>query len=165
MLRLQFLCLIRETHMRTIIPLVAVQFFLGTALYTFTYDSSAARSLRRIVISIEDHDPLYVDTQSIRRTDSVVSLTYVLDVPILGKAGAERRFRSNQIELVVDCARKTAVIGNITAFAGVAATGNVTGRYSPTKEERVPESIDMRKGSTFGYLFRHICSEGSGATK
>ncbi len=53
----------------------------------------------RVAIPEKDfHDPLYVDAQSILWNGSVVTFTCVLDVPILGQAGEQPRFRSNGIE-------------------------------------------------------------------
>jgi hypothetical protein len=117
-----------------------------------------ARNLVRVAIPEKDfHDPLYVDAQSILWNGSVVTFTYVLDVPILGQAGEQPRFRSNGIELKMDCVERTKSLISLTTYSGRAGTGDEMAGFVANAEERVPERIDMRPGSTLGYLFRHLC--------
>jgi len=119
-----------------------------------------AKNVVPVAIAADDfHDPLYVDADSIRWKGDVVTFKYVLDVPILGTAGTVTapRFRSNEIEAVIDCAAQTISILELITYSGRAATGDMGFGFVSNAEERRPERIDMRKGSTSGYLYRHLC--------
>ena len=119
-----------------------------------------AKNVVPVAIAADDfHDPLYVDADSIRWKGDVVTFKYVLDVPILGTAGTVTapRFRSNEIEAVIDCAAQTISILEPITYSGRAATGDMGFGFVSNAEERRPERIDMRKGSTSGYLYRHLC--------
>lgn len=135
--------------------------FLNLAAFVFATlfagGNAMARNLKKLPIPGDDHDPLYVDAASIVKKDGIVHFKYVLDVPVFGEAYAVRRYRSNEMEATVDCDRQMFSASGVTAYAGVAATGNVTGIYLSSKEERTPVRIDMRKGSTTGYLARFLC--------
>ena len=124
-----------------------------------------ARPLVRLSIPRDDHDPLYIDSQSIRWNGAIVHFKYVLDVPILGEAGGERRFRSNEVEGTIDCARRSFSVGTVTAHSGVAATGDATGGHTPKPGEGQTLVVDERKGSTGGYLFRYLCTRQSDGAK
>jgi hypothetical protein len=125
-----------------------------------------AKDLVRVAIPTEDfHDPLYVDSGSIRWNGGVVRFKYVLDVPILGDAAGPRRYKSNEIEVIMDCSRQTIAVQDLIAYSGVRATGDMIGGHSATQAERQPRRIDMRKGSTLGYLFRHLCKPAGGEPK
>lgn len=128
-------------------------------LECFVSISASAAGIQLIPMQIprDDHDPLYIEGQSIRWIGAVVRFRYVLDVPILGEAGVVRRFRSNEVEGTIDCARRNFMTGTVTAYSGVAATGEQTGGYTPKPGEMPPHAIDERKGSTSGYLFRYLC--------
>jgi len=121
-----------------------------------------ARDLVRLAVPEQQHDPLYVDPASIRRSGAIVQFKYVLDVPILGAMSAEGRYpvkgyRSNEFDAVIDCGRQTISVESVTAYASVAAAGDITSRYSPNNSERAPRIVDLRKGSTAGYLYRYLC--------
>jgi hypothetical protein len=115
-------------------------------------------ALVQLPIPRDDHDPLYIRQQTIKWAGSVVRFKYVLDVPILGDAGGVRRFKSNEVEGTMDCARRTFAIGTVTTYSGTAATGEAIYGYTPKPGEQPPKRIDERKGSTFGYLFRYLCT-------
>lgn len=117
----------------------------------------SARQMVRISIPSADHDPLYVDAQSIRRAASLVHFRYVLDVPVFGEAHSVKRFRSNAMDATIDCARQTGSIARVTEYSERAGAGNMRRQASLKPDERAPFPIDMRAGSTFGYLFRHLC--------
>ena len=136
-----------------------VVFIMFVFTAAINMNSALARDLRRVPISAEEHDPLYIDHDSIHRTGNVVQFKRVLNTPIFGDARAERRWQSNEIELAIDCKNKTIwIAGILVAFAGPAATGNSVGSYSATDGEKKPKPIDMRKGSTDGYLARYVCT-------
>ncbi len=124
--------------------------------------SVAARDLTRLPIPEQEHDPLYVDQASIQRSGNVVRFRYVLDVPTLGPMSANgqyelKGYHSNEFDAVIDCARQTMSVESITAYAGVGATGAVTSRYWPTASERAPRTVVLKKGATWGYLYRTLC--------
>ena len=103
----------------------------------------------------EDHDPLYVDPATVSRSGSQVSFKYVLDVPAALEGTAPRRWRSNEMTAVIDCAANSFSVGYVEAYTGPRATGDVTGRYSSSAAERKPAPIVA--GGTFAYLARHLC--------
>jgi hypothetical protein len=131
---------------------------LVMACFAVVRAGAAEKHLIPMQIPRDDHDPLYIEGQTIRWQGAIVRFRYVLDVPILGEAGGVRGFRSNEIEGTIDCARRTFMVGTVTAYSGVAATGEQTGGYTPKPGEMPPSAIDERKGSTSGYLFRFLCS-------
>ena len=116
--------------------------------------------LERLPIPRADHDPLYVDRGTIKWRGQVVDFRYVLDVPILGTTteGGGPRFRSNEIEGTIDCQRRTFRVGTVTAYSGVARTGEPTGGYTPKPGESPARPIGERKGVTTGYLFNYFCT-------
>ncbi len=94
--------------------------------------------LERLPIPRADLDPLYIDTRTVKWTGSVVEFRYVLDVPILGTTtdGGGPRFRSNEVEATLDCVRRTIKLGTVTAYSGVARTGEADWRiYTQTGGE------------------------------
>lgn len=131
--------------------------FIGLACLVVFSLRAGEKDLIPMSIPRDDHDPLYIERQTIQRTGAIVSFRYVLDVPILGDAGGVQRFRSNEVEGTIDCARRTFRTGTVTAYSGVAATGDATGGYTPKPGESPPSAVDERKGSTSGYLYRYLC--------
>ena len=114
-----------------------------------------ARDLRPVPVP-DHHDPLYVDSATVVRSTGQVAFSYVLDVPVaLDAPGRPRRWRSNEMTAVIDCAKNTHSIDKVIAYSATAATGNVVGRYSSTAEERKPAPIV--RDSTFDHLARYLC--------
>jgi hypothetical protein len=137
-----------RVHLR----IAATLAFLAVASHAPSADS---RNLRAVAVA-PDHDPIFVDHATVKRTGTEVAFRYVLNVPIALEApAATRRWRSNEIEAVIDCKARTYSIGNVVAHSGPAGTGNVVGRYSSTPAERKPAPIVH--ASTFDYLARHLC--------
>ena len=102
------------------------------------------------------HDPLYIDPASVKRSGAQVSFRYILDVPVAYESPTtSRRWKSNEMDGVIDCHRRTYSIGNVLAHSGPQGTGRVVGRYSSTAEERRPAPIVP--GGTFDYLARYLC--------
>ena len=113
------------------------------------------RDLRSVPVP-RQHDPLYVDPATVVRSAGQVAFSYVLDVPVaLDAPGRPRRWRSNEMTAVIDCARNTYSIDKVIAYSAIAATGNVVGRHSSTAEERKPAPIV--RDSTVDFLARHLC--------
>lgn len=110
----------------------------------------------RAVATAPEHDPLFIDEASIKRSGPSVTFRYVLNVPVAFEApAATRRWRSNEMGAVIDCRGRTYVIDDVVAHSGPSATGNVVGRHSATPAERTPAPIVP--SSTFDYLARHVC--------
>jgi len=122
----------------------------------------ATPHLTRLTIPEREHGPLYVHDESIRRSGGIVQFKYVLDVPTLGPMSATGRYpvngyHSEEFDAAIDCDRRTISIQSVTAYANVAAGGNITSRYSPTSSEQAPRPVQPGKGSTWGYLHSYLC--------
>lgn len=119
-----------------------------------------AEALERPLARVEapGHDPLYVDTSSIRRSGTKVSFSYVLDVSAAAEGRtAQGGWKSNELEATIDCAQRSFTSGRLTAYAGPKASGAVTGGYMPTAAERITEKIVPK--STFAYLSEFVCAK------
>jgi hypothetical protein len=114
----------------------------------------------RAVATAPEHDPLFIDESSIKRSGPIVTFRYVLNVPVAFEApAASRRWRSNEMGAVLDCRARTYVIADVVAHSGPGATGNIVGRHSATAAERIPAPIVAT--STFDYLARQVCGTAS----
>lgn len=114
------------------------------------------RQLR--AVPAPNHDPLFIDYATVKRSGDKIAFRYVLDVPLARETpGASRRWTSNDVEASIDCARNTYSIGDVYAYSGPGATGNLVGSYSSTSAERKPAAIVP--DSTFDYLARHVCRQ------
>ena len=152
--------------MKDQVPQVRAWALVSIAVVSCGWGQADAKNLVRVEIPPEDrHDPLYIDGDSIQRSGDSVRFSYVLDVPILGKAGADPAFRSNEVEAVIDCASKTISLGDAITFSGRAATGDMIFGQVATSADKQPRRVDLRRHSTFGYLFRHICGRLADGTK
>jgi hypothetical protein len=144
--------------MKDQVPRVRAWALVSAAVVFCGSGQAHAKSLVRVQIPPEDfHDPLYIDGDSIQRSGDLVRFSYVLDVPILGKVGADPAFRSNEVEAVIDCAAKTISLGDAITYSGRAATGDMIFGQVATSADKQPRRVDLRRYSTFGYLFRHVC--------
>jgi uncharacterized membrane protein YkvA (DUF1232 family) len=144
------------------VVIIGVWVLLAALCMLWAYEAFAMdgprhqRELRAVAVAA-DHDPLFVDHASIERAGTQVNFRYVLNVPVALEApAAARRWRSNEMEAVIDCAGRTYSIGNVIAHSGPAGTGSIVGRYSSTPAERRPAPIVG--ASTFDYLARHVCA-------
>jgi hypothetical protein len=109
-------------------------------------------------IRAPNHDPLYVDRATIKRAEKSVNFFYVLDVPVaFAEPEEKRRWRSNEMEAVIDCAARTYSVLSVAAYAGPAATGNEVGSYTATEKERKPAVIVA--DSTFAHLADYVCKQ------
>lgn len=138
--------------------LLLASLYAGVAL-------AQAGKLVHLPIPGDDQDPLYIDAGRIKWRGSIVDFRYVLDVPILCTTtdGGAPRFRSNEVEATIDCARRTIKLGTVTAYSAVARTGEATGGFSPKPGESPPQQIGEHKGETMGYLYRYFCIKPEGA--
>jgi TPR repeat protein len=139
---------------RTLLFAVQVQIAI---LAVFGSIEVRADDLARVSIPLVDHDPLYIERDSISRHGDLIEFRYVLDVPILGAAGQEQQFRSNEVTASLDCAHETMSITELSAYTGRAKSGRLVDTVSEGQSDREPKPIDFRKGSTSGYLARYLC--------
>jgi hypothetical protein len=118
----------------------------------------AAQSPRRLVaIIVPDHDPLFVDADTVRRNGASVSFKYILDVlaPPAQEGAKPTEWRSNEIDATIDCRRRTVVVRRLTAYSGPRATGAATAVHTFMASGLKPEPITPK--STFFYLAEHVC--------
>jgi len=140
---------LKRSSLRCAVGLACLVIGSGVAL--------AQPSQLRAVATAPEHDPLFIDESSIKRSGSIVTFRYVLNVPVAFEApAATRRWRSNEMGAVIDCRARTYVINDVVAHSGPGATGNIVGRHSATPAERAPAPIVAT--STFDYLARQVCS-------
>ena len=121
---------------------------------------SSAAERKLVQILAPEHDPLFVDAVTIKRSGPVVSFNYVLNV----LAAAEGRsvpgsWKSNEVAAAVDCSRNTFKTYKLIAYSGPNATGYVAGTAELSAAERKPERIVPK--STTAYLAAYVC----GSTK
>ena len=107
-----------------------------------------------ISVAAPNHDPLFIDMASVERKGSGVFFKYILDVFVEFEGKAE--WKSNEIEAMIDCARKTYTIRRLVAYPGPRATGSATGVHSFMAPAPKPEKITAR--STFAHLEEHLCN-------
>lgn len=117
---------------------------------------SAARKL--VAVQAPNHDPLFVDMASVQRHGSGVTFKYILDV--FGDTEGKPGWRSNEVDAVIDCARKTFTVRRVVAYPGPRATGTATGVHSFMAPAPKPEKIAPQ--STFAHLEDHLCSGAKG---
>jgi hypothetical protein len=120
--------------------------------------STGAFAERQLVrVEAPEHDPLYVDRASVRRTGSTVQFNYVLDVLAVAEGrSVPGGWKSNEIEATIDCAGSTFSGGKLTAYAAPRAGGAIAGSYTPTAAERKPVKIEPK--STDAYLAAFVCA-------
>ena len=130
---------------------------IGTAICAFGSSVHAAeRDL--VAVNPSDHDPLYVDKSSIQRNGVRVSFRYVIDVLAVAEArSTPKGWKSNEIEITIDCRARTYVVGRLTAYGGPRAIGAPVGGYVPEPPTRMTEKIVEK--STFEYLANYVCAK------
>ena len=120
--------------------------------------AQAAESPRKLVaIEAPQHDPLFLDTGSLRRNGHSVTFKYLLDVlaPPAEEGARPTEWRSNEIEATIDCRRRTVTVRRLTAHSGRQGSGTATAVHSFTAPGIKPEPIAPR--STFAYLEAQVC--------
>ena len=128
---------------------------LAAALLCFAIPSPAAqRNLQRV--NAPNPGPVYIDRNSIQRSGTTVRFLYILDLPIAySSPNEERRWHSNEVDVIVDCAATTYTFVSVREYSGAAASGNPTGGYTEPPNQRKPERIVP--GSTMAVLSDHVC--------
>jgi len=131
---------------------------VACACAAFSGPTGAARPPERQLVAIlaSGHDPLYLDAASVRRNGARVSFKYLLDVPAPPDEGQEpTAWRSNEVEAVIDCSRRTVEVHRLVTYSGPRGTGAVTAVHGFRAPNREPEPITPK--STFAWLEAHVC--------
>jgi hypothetical protein len=133
---------------RLVVALLCLAGFLPPA-------SAAPRKLQRVNAASPD-GAVYIDWNSIQRTGATVRFLYILDLPIAySSPNEERRYHSNEIDLIIDCGARTSTFISVREYAGAAGSGNPTGGYTEPPKTRKPENLTP--GSTFADLAGYVC--------
>jgi len=121
---------------------------------------SSNASSRFVRVQTPQPDTLAIDESSIRKSDDVITFTYVLDVPAVAEGvSVPAGVKSNEVEMAIDCGRNTYSLLRIIAHTGPGATGNIATSYVVPAHERQIEAIPSK--STFAYLAAHVCGTQS----
>jgi hypothetical protein len=114
-----------------------------------------AQPRRLISVSAPQHDPVFVDADSVQRRGDRIHFKYLLDVLAPDENGVPAVWRSNEVEASLDCARRTVAVHRLVAYSGRRGSGAATAVHSFTAPGVKPEPITPR--STFAYLEAHLC--------
>ena len=121
--------------------------------------NAQAQAERRqlVAVAAPNHDPLFVDMNTVQRKGRSVSFKYVLDVFVTNEVkSAPGEWKSNEIEASIDCAQRTFTVRRLVAYSGPRASGAPSGMHSFMAPSRPAEKISPR--STFAYIEAHLCA-------
>lgn len=110
-----------------------------------------------ISVAAPQHDPLFVDADSIQRRGRQVHFKYLLDVLAPDENGIPNVWRSNEIEASIDCGRREVTVRRLVAYADRRGAGTPSAVHSFTSTGLKPQPISTR--STFAYLEAHLCGQ------
>lgn len=108
-------------------------------------------------VTAPQHDPLFVDADSVQRRGERIDFKYLLDVLAPDDNGVPNVWRSNEIEASIDCARHLVTVRKLVAYSGRRGTGTPTAVHTFTTSATKPEPITPK--STFAYLEAQLCSQ------
>jgi len=110
-----------------------------------------------VAIHAPQHDPLFVDADSVQRRGDQIAFKYLLDVLAPDEAsGVPSVWRSNEVEALIDCSKRTVTVRRLVAYPGRRGSGSPTAVHSLTAAGAKPTAIAPK--STFAYLEDHLCS-------
>lgn len=124
------------------------------ALWTPSHAQSVAPR-KLLSIAAPQHDPLFVDADSVQRRGDMIQFKYLLDVLAPDENGTPSIWKSNEVEASMDCARRTVMVRKLTAYSGRRGSGNATAVHTLASAAAKPEPITPK--STFAYLESHLC--------
>lgn len=110
-----------------------------------------------ISVSAPQHDPLFVDADSVQRRGEQIHFKYLLDVLAPDDNGVPNVWRSNEIEASVDCKQRLVTVRKLVAYSGRRGTGAATAVHTFTTPGAKPEPIAPK--STFAYLEAQLCTQ------
>lgn len=110
-----------------------------------------------VAIHAPQHDPLFVDSDSVQRRGEQIAFKYLLDVLAPDEAsGVPSVWKSNEIEASIDCSKRTVTVRRLVAYSGRRGSGSPTAVHSVTAAGAKPAAIAPK--STFAYLEDHLCT-------
>lgn len=113
---------------------------------------------RKLVsVTAPQHDPLFVDADSVQRRGDRIDFKYLLDILAPDDNGVPNVWRSNEIEASIDCGRKMVTVRRLVAYSGRRGSGTPTAVHTFTTPGVKPEPITPK--STFAYLEAQLCSQ------
>lgn len=130
---------------------------LHGVLLTPVHAQATAPPRKLISISAPQHDPLFVDVDSVQRRGERIDFKYLLDILAPDDSGAPNVWRSNEIEATLDCSRKLVTVRKLVAYSGRRGSGMATAVHTLTVPGTKPEPIAPK--STFAYLEAHLCAQ------
>src|SRR5213078_2102202 len=99
---------------------------------------------------------LWVDTQSVKRTDGEVAFEYRIDVPKPQQVlEAKDTYRSTVTKAIVRCAQRAISIGPSVAYAGARGTGKVVGNFPSGPEDARFQPVEPN--SSDESLWQYVC--------
>jgi len=136
--------------------LLAVLCLHGTLLPP-AHAQAPAPQRKLISIVAPQHDPLFVDADSVQRRGERLDFKYLLDILAPDDNGVPNVWRSNEIEASLDCGRRVVTVRRLIAYSGRRGSGTPTAVHTFTTPGAKPEPIVPK--STFAYLEAHLCSQ------
>lgn len=118
---------------------------------------SQATARKLMAVAAPQHDPLFVDVDSIQRRGEQIHFKYLLDVLAPDDNGVPNVWKSNEIEASIDCAKRLVTVRRLVAYSGRRGSGSATAVHSFTAAGTKPEPITPK--STFAYLEAQLCSQ------
>ena len=130
----------------------------GAVACTGVYGAAPAHARSLVSVPAPQHAPLFVDAESVRRRDSIVSFKYLLDIaPGADASDPGESGRSNEIEASIDCNRRTVMVRRLVVYSGTRGSGSPIASRTFLAPGARPEGIAPK--STFAYLEAHLCAQ------
>lgn len=129
----------------------------GATLAGHALAQNPAPPRKLLSITAPQHDPLFVDADSVQRRGDRIDFKYLLDVLSPDENGVPNTWRSNEIEASIDCARRLVTVRRLVAFSGRRGTGTPTAVHTFTTPGAKPEPITPK--STFAFLEAQLCTQ------
>lgn len=130
---------------------------LHGALLPMAHAQAPAPPRKLMSITAPQHDPLFVDVDSVQRRGDRIDFKYLLDILAPDDNGVPNVWRSNEIEASIDCGRRLVTVRRLVAYSGRRGSGTATAVHTFTTPGTKPEPIAPK--STFAYLEAQLCSQ------
>jgi hypothetical protein len=130
---------------------------LHGAVAPCAHAQASAPPRKLLSVNAPQHDPLFVDADSVQRRGARIEFKYLLDVLSPDDDGVPGVWRSNEIEASIDCGRKLVTVRKLIAYSGRRGSGTATAVHTFTTPGTKPEPITPK--STFAYLEAQLCSQ------
>lgn len=144
--------------MNTILPRSLVAALgLHCAVLPWVHAQQPAPPRKLVSVAAPQHDPLFVDADSVQRRGDRIDFKYLLDILAPDDSGVPNVWRSNEIEASIDCSRRLVTVRKLVAYSGRRGAGTATAVHTFTTPGAKPEPIAPK--STFAYLEAQLCSQ------